>query len=83
MLNYTGSNSDKDQNIGLFKVLCDGAVIKNLNVNANIRGVKNNAGAIAGKTEGSVSLEGVQVSGSIQDCGNNIDCMEKRNVRSI
>lgn len=72
MLNYTGSNSDKDQNIGLFKVLCDGAVIKNLNVNANMRGVKNNAGAIAGKTEGNVSLEGVQVSGSIQDCGNNI-----------
>lgn len=72
MLNYTGSNSDKDQNIGLFKVLCDGAVIKNLNVNANIRGVKNNAGAIAGKTEGNVSLEGIQVSGSIQDCGNNI-----------
>ena len=71
-LNYTGSNSEKDQNIGLFKVLCNGATIKNLNVNANMRGILKNAGAIAGKSDGNVSLDKVQVSGGIQDCGENI-----------
>lgn len=71
-LNYTGSSSERDRNIGLFKVLYRGATIKNLSINAGIRGVLQNGGAVAGRTEGTVVLDGVQVSGSINDCGDNI-----------
>lgn len=64
-LNYTGSNSDKDQNVGLFKVLYAGATIKRLSVNAGMRGISKNGGAVAGKAEGDVVLDSVQVSGNI------------------
>lgn len=72
MLNYAGSNSEKDQNIGLFKVLLDGATIKNLTVYANLRGISKNGGAIAGKAEGNIVLDKIKVNGSINDCGENI-----------
>lgn len=65
-LNYTGSDSDKDQNVGLFKVLYAGATIKNLSVNAGMRDISKNGGAVAGKAEGDVVLESVQVSGNIE-----------------
>lgn len=72
ILNYTGSNSERDQNIGLFKVLCNGATIKNLTIYAGMRGILKNGGAVAGKAEGNVILENVQVSGNFNDCGDNI-----------
>ncbi len=71
-INYTGSSSERDRNVGMFKVLYGGATIKNLTVNAGIRGVLQNGGAVAGRTEGTVVLEGVQVNGSLYDCGDNI-----------
>ena len=71
-INYTGSSSERDRNVGMFKVLYRGATIKNLMVNAGIRGVLQNGGAVAGRTEGTVVLDGVQVSGSLNDCGDNI-----------
>lgn len=70
-LNYTGSNSERDVNVGLFKVLYDGATIKRLAVVAGMRGISKNGGAVAGKTDGNVVIDSVQVSGNVNG-GNNI-----------
>lgn len=65
---YSGSKSSKDQNVGLFKMLYSGAMIKNLTINANMRGISNNGGAVAGVSDGSVALNDITVNGSLNDC---------------
>lgn len=71
-LNYYGNNDPvRDSNIGLFDGLLEGAVVKNLKVEASIQGVYNNAGVIAGYTQGNVTIENVTVTGKLDNCGGN------------
>ncbi len=71
-LNYYGSNDENiDVNIGLFDCLLDGAVVKNLEIDASIQGVSQSGGVLAGYTQGTVLVENVVVSGTINSCGSN------------
>ena len=72
MLPYIGSQEDDDNSIGLFKVLCKGAEIKNLVVKPRMQGIKSKGGALAGVSQDSVSITNVTVDGSITGCG---DCI--------
>ena len=69
-LAYAGSKTE--ENVGLFKILYEGAEIKNLTINANIRRVGKNGGALAGRSEGKVTIKNVTVKGSLTDCNDNI-----------
>ena len=67
---YSGSKNEK--NVGLFQILHDGAEVRNLTVNVNIRGVGENGGAICGMADGTVLIDSCTVSGSLSDCNNRI-----------
>ena len=69
-LAYAGSKTE--ENVGLFKILYEGAEIKNLTINANIRGVGKNGGALSGRSEGLVKISNVTVKGSLSSCNDNI-----------
>lgn len=57
---YFGSGNDTiDSNQGLFSVLRDGATISNLKINASIKNVRYNAGALAGVVNGEVKVSNV------------------------
>ncbi len=69
---YAGSKSSRDEKVGLFKVLYGGAKIKNLTISANLRGINQSGGALAGEANGTVNLNNVTVKGSITDSRNQI-----------
>lgn len=63
---FTGSSTEPNDNeIGLFKELVGGAVVRNLTINAQIQGVHTNGGAVAGKSSGKVLIDSVNVEGAI------------------
>ncbi len=64
---YVGGESDADKAIGLFKELSNGAVIKNLCVNAMIQGVASEGGGLAGISNGEVTIDNVTVTGAINN----------------
>ena len=65
---HSDSNSD---DVGLFKSLSDGAKISNLILDkVNITSAKYSVGALAGRTEGYVTLDGIEVSGYIKGVNN-------------
>lgn len=72
MINLVYSGSKEEKNVGLFQALHDGAVVRNLSVNVNIRGVGENGGAICGMADGTVLIDSCTVSGSLSDCNNRI-----------
>ena len=63
---YQGTGSDKDNNVGLFTSLIDGAEVKSLNISTLIEGVNENSGALAGSCSGNVLVSDVTVAGSIK-----------------
>ena len=65
---YLGAQAESDTTVGLFSTLYDGAQINNLTLKANIQGIKKSGGALAGSSQGNVTLSNVTVSGSITDC---------------
>ncbi|WP_455622259.1 hypothetical protein [Parabacteroides sp.] len=65
---YLGAQAESDTTVGLFSTLYDGAQINNLTLKANIQGIKKSGGALAGSSQGNVTLTNVTVSGSITDC---------------
>lgn len=65
--------SDYDCNIGLFNTLCNGAVVKNLKIElGTCRGIKENFGAVAGCAKGTITIDDVDVKGSVTGTGKNI-----------
>lgn len=65
-MQYSGSSSsERDNNIGLFATLLEGSVVRNLTVNASIRGGNSCVGAIAGATKGTVALDSIAVKGYV------------------
>lgn len=62
-----GAESTSDDFVGLFTKLLDGATIDNLTVNANISGVRNKGGALAGAVIGNVTVSNVNMIGFILD----------------
>lgn len=71
-LPYIGSMEGDDVSIGLFKALCNGALIKNLTVKPRMTGIKSNGGALAGTSQGNVKISDVTIDGSITNCGSSI-----------
>lgn len=57
---YFGSGKDSiDSNRGMFSVLRDGATISNLKIDASMKNINNNAGALAGVVNGKVKISNV------------------------
>lgn len=73
-LNYTGGNTDPaDDPVGLFSILYDGATIRNLNISgANIQNPGSYCGLLAGKTQGEIRIENVNIDGEIEKGADNI-----------
>ncbi|MBQ7041153.1 MAG: hypothetical protein IJN66_00375 [Muribaculaceae bacterium] len=68
-INYTGTKSSSiDTNIGLFDGLHDGAKISNLKLDVSFKGVHSYSGALAGYSNGNVTLDSISVIGDIDDC---------------
>lgn len=69
---YSGDKSNnKYQNVGMFSILRDGARVSNLRLDATIHGANKYVGALAGQTEGSVTLKLITLNkGGIYDAGN-------------
>lgn len=68
-INYTGSNSSSiDTNIGLFDGLLDGTKISNLKLEVSFKGIFSNTGALAGYSNGNVTLDSITAIGDIDDC---------------
>lgn len=68
-INYTGTKSSSiDTNIGLFDGLHDGAKISNLKLDVSFKGVHTYSGALAGYSNGNVTLDSISVIGDIDDC---------------
>lgn len=65
-LQYSGSGTvERDDSVGLFGCLLDGALVKNLTLNASIRGGNSCVGALSGTASGTVVLENVTVKGYV------------------
>lgn len=65
---YTGDrNNSKYTNSGMFATLNSGAKISNLKIVYEINGVNSYAGALAGRSEGSLEIHNVQTEGNIID----------------
>ena len=68
-INYTGSSSSTiDTNIGLFDGLLDGTKISNLKLEVSFKGIYSNTGALAGYSNGNVTLDSITAIGDIDDC---------------
>lgn len=72
-LYYVGAkDASKDNGVGLFAELLDGAEISDLSIdNFSIMNTAGDCGALAGKATGIVKVSDVKVSGSIVDGGDN------------
>ena len=72
---FNGARDGVAENIGLFRSLCNGAVVKNLRLNCTgISGVAKNAGILAGTVaEGAiVEISDCTLSGTISNSGNSV-----------
>ena len=64
---YSGQNdSEKGSYVGLFTRLKDGATIKNLVLAATVSGGYSKVGGLAGEASGTVTLDSIEVKGSIE-----------------
>ena len=64
-MQYSGSSSESDDSVGIFSKLITGASVRNLVVEATIRGGRKYCGAIAGFAQDSVYIDNVTVKGFI------------------
>lgn len=65
---YTGNNTNnKYINSGMFTILNSGANISNLKITYDINGVYSYAGALAGRSVGSIEVNNLQIEGTIID----------------
>ena len=62
---YSGAGNAKDNYVGIFATLANGAVVKNLVINASIRGANSFCGAVAGQASDAVDLYNVTVKGYV------------------
>lgn len=68
-INYTGNlSSSIDTRIGLFDGLLDGSKISNLKLDVSFKGIYDYSGALAGYTDGNVTLDNITATGDIDQC---------------
>lgn len=72
-LTYMGSSiAERDSYIGLFSQLFD-ATVKNVTIkSAMLLNAHSSVGIVAGKAQGSCTLENITVNGTVTACGNNV-----------
>ena len=64
-MQYSGAGNAKDNYVGIFASLANGAVVKDLVIDASIRGANSFCGAVAGQASGTVKLSNVTVKGYV------------------
>lgn len=63
---FTGAAEDaEDDYVGMFTELLDGASVKNMILNAEISGIRNKGGTLAGASSGKVTVSNVKITGGI------------------